>query len=106
MIEDLHVHTTVSDGSDTFEEVLEQARQRGIGRVAFTNHDTTRGLDQAAKLGERLDVRVVGGVEISAYDFERMRKVHVLGLGLHEGASAVEALCACLLYTSPSPRDA
>lgn len=94
MIEDLHVHTTVSDGSDTFEEVLEQARQRGIGRVAFTNHDTTRGLDQAFSLGDRLDVRVVGGVEVSAYDFERMRKVHVLGLGLHEGAPAVEALCA------------
>mgnify|MGYP002545261657 CR=1 FL=1 len=52
-VADLHVHTTLSDGSDTFEEVLAQARERGIGRVAFTNHDTTRGLDGAVVLGER-----------------------------------------------------
>ena len=50
---DLHVHTTASDGSDTFEQVLDQARGRGVGRVAFTNHDTTRGLAEAASLGAR-----------------------------------------------------
>ena len=53
---DLHVHTTMSDGSDTFEEVLVQARERGVARIAFTNHDTTRGLDGAAALGARYGV--------------------------------------------------
>ena len=96
-VADLHVHTTLSDGSDTFEEVLAQARERGIGRVAFTNHDTTRGLDEAAALGERYGVQVTGGIEVSAYDFERGRKVHVLGLGLREDAPALAALCGPLL---------
>ena len=91
------MHTTASDGSDTFEEVLAQATRRGVRRIAFTNHDTTAGLDEAAKLGERFGVHVVGGVEVSAYDFERGRKVHVLGLGLREGSPAVEALCAPVL---------
>ena len=54
MIEDLHVHSTMSDGSDTFEQVLEQAAQRGVERLAFTNHDTTAGLTAARELGERL----------------------------------------------------
>lgn len=90
---DFHVHTTMSDGSDTFEEVLAQARERGVARLAFTNHDTTRGLAEAASLGARFGVEVVGGIEVSAYDFERGRKVHVLGLGLKEGASALAALC-------------
>ena len=90
---DFHVHTTASDGSDTFEEVLGQARERGITRLAFTNHDTTRGLSEAAALGERFGVQVVGGIEVSAYDFERGRKVHVLGLGIEEGAPALAALC-------------
>ncbi|WP_449316904.1 PHP domain-containing protein [Rubneribacter sp.] len=94
---DLHVHTTASDGSDTFEQVLDQARGRGVGRVAFTNHDTTRGLAEAASLGARFGVEVVGGIEVSAYDFERDRKVHVLGYGLAEGSPAVEALCAPVL---------
>lgn len=91
---DLHVHTTVSDGSLTFEEALDEARREGVGCVAFTNHDTTRGLDEARDLGERYGVRVIGGIEISAYDFARDRKVHVLGYGLREYSPAIEALCA------------
>ena len=93
MIEDLHVHSTMSDGSDTFEQVLEQAAQRGVERLAFTNHDTTAGLTAARELGERLGVQVVGGIEVSAYNFERGRKVHILGLGVEEGAPALAALC-------------
>ncbi len=90
---DLHIHTTVSDGSLTFEEALEQARTQGVGCVAFTNHDTTRGLDEALDLGERYGVRVIGGIEISAYDFARDRKVHVLGYGLREYSPAIAELC-------------
>lgn len=91
---DLHVHSTISDGSYTFGEVLSQARERGLTCVAFTNHDTTRGLAEAQAAGERMGVQVVGGVEVSAYDFARKRKVHVLGLGLSEGSRAVEQLCS------------
>lgn len=94
---DFHVHSTMSDGSDTFEQVLAQARERGIERLAFTNHDTTAGLAEARELGERMGVQVVGGIEVSAYDFERGRKVHVLGLGLEEGAPALAALCGPVL---------
>ena len=90
---DLHVHSTMSDGSDTFEQVLDQARERGIERLAVTNHDTTAGLAEACELGKRMGVQVVGGIEVSAYDFECGRKVHVLGLGLEEGAPALAALC-------------
>ncbi len=94
MISDLHIHTSVSDGSDTFEQVLKQASQRGISRVAFTNHDTTKGLDEATVLGERLGIEVVGGIEISAFDYKRERKVHILGLQVHEKSPALESLCA------------
>ncbi len=97
MKEDLHVHTTLSDGSDTFEEVLEQARERGIGRVAFTNHDTTRGLNEARAAGARLGVEVACGIEVSAYDFARGRKVHVLGYGLDEDSPALASLCGPVL---------
>lgn len=94
---DFHVHSTMSDGSDTFEQVLAQARERGLERLAFTNHDTTAGLAAARELGERMGVQVVGGIEVSAYDFERGRKVHILGLGLEEGAPALAALCGPVL---------
>lgn len=96
-LQDLHVHTTLSDGSDTFEEVLVQARERGIHRIAFTNHDTTQGLSQALELAARFEVQVVGGIEVSAYDFERNSKVHILGLGLAQESPALAALCNPLL---------
>lgn len=94
---DLHVHTTMSDGSETCVEVLEQARRRGVSCVAITNHDTTRGLDKALALSGRLGVRVVGGVEVSAWDGKRGRKVHVLGYGLGEDSPAIATLCDPLL---------
>lgn len=94
---DLHVHTTVSDGSDAFAEALAQAKERGISHVAFTNHDTTAGLDEAIALGADFGIEVIGGVEISAWDSRRKRKVHVLGYGLACESPAVDALCAPLL---------
>ena len=94
---DLHVHSTVSDGSETFEELVARASGAGITHIAFTNHDTTRGIAVAQRAGRAVGVTVVGGVEISAFDFSRGRKVHILGLGVREGSPAVERLCRPLL---------
>lgn len=94
---DLHVHTTVSDGSLSFAGVLAQAQNLGLTHLGFTNHDTTQGLDSAIELGESFGITVVPGIEISAWDAYRKRKVHVLGYGLRDTSSAVEALCAPVL---------
>lgn len=91
---DLHVHSTVSDGSEDFASLLAQARERGITHMAFTNHDTTQRLDEAIVLGPDYGVAVVGGIEISAWDEEGGRKVHILGYGLHSDSPAVNALCS------------
>ena len=93
-VADLHVHSVLSDGSDSAEEIMRAAANQGLTHVALTNHDTTRGLDEARAAGEASGVRVIGGIEVSAYDFIRGRKVHVLGLGLNEGSRTVESVCA------------
>lgn len=94
---DLHVHTVLSDGSETIEEVLSEASAAGLTHIALTNHDTTVGLRSAVRAGRAVGIRVIGGIEVSAYDFERDRKVHVLGLGLEEGALSLRRLCAPLI---------
>lgn len=94
---DLHVHTTASDGSDTFAEALAQAKGQGVSHIAFTNHDTTAHLDEAIALGADFGIEVIGGVEISAWDSGRKRKVHILGYGLSSESPAIEALCAPVL---------
>jgi predicted metal-dependent phosphoesterase TrpH len=80
---DLHTHTTASDGVLTPTELVEQASQREVDVIAVTDHDTVTGVAEATEAGERLGVRVVAGIELSArYDD---RAVHVLGYFLDPG---------------------
>ena len=73
---DLHIHSTMSDGSCSIEEVIQLAKEKGLTHIAITNHDTVKGLKEAIELGKKYGVEVIPGVEISAYDYKRNRKVH------------------------------
>jgi len=74
---DLHVHTTLSDGTLTPREVVRAARRVGLRAVAITDHDTLRGNQEAIEEGKILGVEVVPGVEVSA-DFQG-GTMHILG---------------------------
>ncbi|MGL4849540.1 MAG: PHP domain-containing protein [Clostridium sp.] len=93
---DMHVHSNISDGKDSIIEILNKAKELEIQKIALTNHDTIEGLDQAINLGEEVGVSVIKGVEISAYDFRRKRKVHILGYKFNEGKN-IEKLCKPIL---------
>jgi 3',5'-nucleoside bisphosphate phosphatase len=77
---DLHTHSTASDGAFPPASVVEHAQRAGLGAIALTDHDTVGGVAEARAAGERLGVRVVAGVELSAFD--NGRELHVLGLHL------------------------
>ena len=62
---DLHTHSTVSDGSDTPERVVELAAAAGCRAVALTDHDRTDGLDVAARRAAELGIEFIGGCELS-----------------------------------------
>ena len=44
---DLHTHSSASDGTDPPAEVMRRARERGLGMVALTDHDTVAGHAEA-----------------------------------------------------------
>lgn len=92
MIGDLHIHTTFSDGSMTPREALVAAASRGLDYVSFVDHDTTAGSREAIALGLRIGVSVISGVEISAWDPLRARKVHILGYNYRLPATHIDAL--------------
>lgn len=94
---DLHVHSHYSDGSDSAEEVLNQAQQQGVTHLSFVDHDTVAGAQETLERGRRVGIEVIPGIEISAYDFKRNRKVHVLGYAFSAAAPAIQALCKPLL---------
>ena len=78
MICDLHCHTTMSDGSLGIEDVILQAKRMNIDFLSITDHDTLSSFSRARILGERYGVKMIQGVEMSAWDKERNRKVHII----------------------------
>ncbi len=92
MAGDLHCHTRLSDGSLGIEEIIAQAARVGLGSLAITDHDTYAGTSRALVLGERYGVRIIPGLEISAFDTKRDRKVHILCF-LPEKPDRLEGIC-------------
>lgn len=74
---DLHVHTTASDGMLSPKEVVMLAKEKGLYGIAITDHDTVEGIGEARKLGEKVDVAVIPGVEVSTV--ANGQDIHVLG---------------------------
>ncbi|MFS0752420.1 PHP domain-containing protein [Oceanobacillus sp. 1P07AA] len=94
---DLHVHSHFSDGSDAVSEVMRQAKKNGVTHLSFVDHDTVDNLLEIQRQAKRFDIRVIPGIEISAYDFKRKRKVHILGYNYKLEASHIRNLCNPLL---------
>ena len=87
---DLHMHTTLSDGRLTPEELVGLLDRQGVDVAAVTDHDSTEGLDSAFAAAERYPrLRLIAGIEISAdHPTDPKSDVHVLGyfLNYHDDA--------------------
>lgn len=74
---DLHTHSRASDGEFPAAEVAERARAAGIGVWALCDHDTVAGLPEAQEAARRAGIRLVPGIELSA--FLDSKEIHLLG---------------------------
>lgn len=96
---DLQSHSTHSDGALSAADVVQRAADAGVELLALSDHDTVSGVTEAISAGERLGVRVVPAVEISAVDAgaDVGRELHILGYRIdHTGALLTERLTAFL----------
>ncbi len=92
---DLQSHSTHSDGALPATEVVARAAEAGVELLALSDHDTISGVPEALDAGERLGVRVVTAVEISAVDdgASTPRELHILGYNIdHTRPRLVERL--------------
>ena len=87
---DLHLHTTVSDGTDTPEEILAHVKEAGIGLFSVTDHDAIKGCEILRHLRQEGDPRFLTGVEFSCRDEEG--QYHILGYGYDPEAEPVQGL--------------
>lgn len=78
---DLHIHSTVSDGSFTISELVARAKEKDLDIIAITDHDT---LSQAGQIPKTAGILVIPGIEISAYDYDHGFRVHILGYGIQK----------------------
>lgn len=81
---DLHMHSLVSDGTDSPAEIIGKVKAAGIGIFSLTDHDAIKGaLEIQGLLGEG-DPIFIPGAEFSCRD--EKGKYHILGYG-YDGKS-------------------
>ena len=92
---DLHVHSTVSDGTLTPTELVDHAIEVGLSAFALTDHDTIRGVAEAKERAawhksRGHAIEVYSGVEISAA--YKNRDIHILGLFVNENDEILDRI--------------
>ena len=92
MAADLHCHTKLSDGSVGIEDIIVIAHKSGIDTIAITDHDCIAGTVRGRVIGKRYDVTVIPAVELSAFDNEAGKKVHIISY-LADAPDRLEAIC-------------
>lgn len=93
---DFHLHSDVSDGTDTPEALVRRALDVGMRLIALTDHDTVGGVKRARAEGKKAGVTVLSGIEL---DVEHPCELHIIGLGVDADNQALGAMLqAGVLY--------
>lgn len=89
---DLHCHTKLSDGTLGIEELISLASEMNVGTLGITDHDCMAGGVRAKIIGERKNVEIINGVEISATDETTGEYIQILAY-LFDSPDRIEGLC-------------
>jgi len=84
---DLHTHSTVSDGSDSPEELVGLAAKAGLSALALTDHDRQDGIGPARLRAAEEGIELVAGTEISC---QHPATMHMLVYFLEPGEGPLQ----------------
>jgi predicted metal-dependent phosphoesterase TrpH len=65
MITDLHIHSKASDGKLTVQEIFKEAKNRNIGFMSITDHDSISCQTQAIASAKKAGIKYFSGVELN-----------------------------------------
>ncbi len=74
---DFHLHSNISDGIFSPEEIIKITAEAGLLAAGLTDHDTVNGLNEAALAAAKYSIELIPGVEISVIEDDH--EVHILG---------------------------
>ena len=88
---DLHMHTSISDGTDSLEEIVRKVREADLALFSVTDHDSIKAGIRVPSLLKELPLEqrtpFIRGVEFSCKD--EMGKYHILGYGYDPGIPGI-----------------
>lgn len=87
---DLHMHTTVSDGSDAPEAIVAKVRDAGITVFSVTDHDAVKGCRIVQGQLKQGDPAFICGVEFSCKD--DLGQYHILGYAYDPDSASIQGV--------------
>lgn len=78
---DYHLHTYYSDGVFSPAQVVSWAHEKGLERIAITDHDGVEGIEEAEEAAKKYDIDVTPGIEFSTATTDGVG-IHMLGYGI------------------------
>ena len=84
------MHSNVSDGSCTPEEILDNVKSAGLDLFSLTDHDALHGCAKVKEYRQEGDPLFISGVEFSCKD--EGGKYHILGYGYDAAAEPISSL--------------
>ena len=77
---DLHMHSTISDGSLTPKEIIDEAVKNGVDTISICDHDSLDAYtDELFEYAKKNNINLIKGLEIST---QGIVGVHVLGYNI------------------------
>ena len=103
----LHNHTEYSmlDGMAKVDMLAEEAARQGMPAVGMTDHGNMYGADSFYRAMTAAGIKPIIGIEAYIAPESRFSTTRVRWGNPEQKRDDVSASGACLLYTSPSPRD-
>ena len=84
---DFHMHSTVSDGTDTPEDIISVISNAKLTAFSLTDHDAVKGCRRIISRLTASDPKFMTGVEFNCRDQEG--KYHILGYGYDPDSEAI-----------------
>lgn len=88
---DLHMHSNLSDGELSQDELVNYAKENGIYKMAITDHDV---ISDVTDLASRHGVKIISGIEFNT----SVRSLHMLGYGMTDIAGINEFMASVRAY--------
>ena len=88
---DLHIHSNYSDSSRSIEEIVDIALSKGLSAISISDHDTVKQCLKAQEFKDK--IRIINGIEISAFDSSINKEVHILGYDFDLPANNIVSIC-------------